>query len=167
MGPSLTLRIWSAVVLLVTGGAMAPAYAQDVRRGEYVFRKCLLCHVTNPGAKDLLAPPLHNIVGRRAAQISGFEYSEIMRLAGQKGLYWSPEALNYFLDRPEEFMPGTYMAFSGLDDQERRDVIAYLEKITLDNRRAEQIKRRQQLPPAPTGPGTPQQRSFAPTTPIR
>jgi cytochrome c2 len=117
-----------------------PAVAQDAARGSHVFKKCALCHVLDPKAKDLLAPPLHDIVGRKAGQIPGFQYSDIMKLAGSKGLLWSPEALQYFLDRPEEFMPGTYMAFSGLEDQERRDVIAYLQKITLENAAANAAK---------------------------
>lgn len=142
--------------LLVAGTA---ASAQDVRRGEHVFRKCALCHVTTPDAKDLIAPPLHNIMGRRAATIAGFDYSDIMKTAGRQGLVWSTEALYYFLDRPEEFIPGTYMAFSGLDEQERRDVIAYLEKLTADWKRSEA-----RSPKAPPGPAQPPQRgapSFA------
>ena len=106
------------------------SYAQDPVRGKHVFRKCATCHVTRPDSKELLGPPLHDIIGRRAAIIEGFEYSDIMKLAGRKGLRWTPKALYYFLDRPESFMPGTYMAFPGLDEQERLDVIAYLESIS-------------------------------------
>jgi cytochrome c2 len=128
-----------------------PAAGQDVRRGEHVFRKCLLCHVTQPNAKDLVAPPLHNIMGRKAAVISGFDYSDIMKTAGKEGLVWNQEALYYFLDRPEEFMPGTYMAFSGLDEQERRDVIAYLERVTAEWKRneARQGRPTSATPPSP------------------
>ena len=113
----------------MTGGFQA-ARAQDAARGKHVFRKCLLCHVLDPTATDHLAPPLHNIIGRRAATIKGFKYSSIMKYAGQKGFRWTREAMFYFLDKPEEFMPGTYMAFAGLEAQERKDVIAYLEKLT-------------------------------------
>lgn len=111
------------------------AWAQDAIRGRHVFRKCVTCHVTNPTSTDLLAPPLHNIIGKRAASQPGFEYSDIMKLAGRKGLRWTPDALYYFLDRPETFMPGTYMAFPGIDQQERLDVIAYLESLSRAYRR--------------------------------
>lgn len=133
-------------VLLLALSAQ-PAAAQDARRGEQVYRRCLLCHVAAPKAKDLIAPPLHDIVGRRAATVAGFDYSNIMRTAGKEGLFWSAEALFYFLDRPEEFMPGTYMAFSGLDDDERRDVIAYLERSTADSNR--KTRATQAAPPSP------------------
>jgi cytochrome c2 len=132
-----------------------PATAQDAARGAHVFKKCALCHVLDPKAKDLLAPPLHDIVGRKAGLIPGFQYSDIMKLAGSKGLLWSPEALQYFLDRPEEFMPGTYMAFSGLEDQERRDVIAYLQKITLENAAATAAAAAAEPPAKKTAKGQP------------
>ena len=139
------------------------ADAQDARRGEHVFRKCLLCHVTNPNSKDLIAPPLHNVVGRKAASIPGFDYSDIMKIAGKEGLLWNAEALFYFLDRPEEFMPGTYMAFSGLDEQERKHVIAYLERIAADWKRNEARQGRPSPSPAPTKLSNPKPASATPS----
>lgn len=138
--------------------AAGGASAQDAARGQYLFRKCLLCHVVDPNAKDSLAPPLHNVIGRRAATVAGFEYSEIMRTAGRRGLVWTAEALFYFLDRPEEFMPGTYMAFAGLEEQERRDVIAYLERLSLEWSRPPARKSAPAPAPAPV-PVTPRSQS--------
>jgi cytochrome c len=143
------------VVVAMLVSTAGQARAQDVARGQYLFRKCLLCHVVDPNAKDSLAPPLHNIIGRRAASIGGFEYSDIMRTAGRRGLVWTAEALFYFLDRPEEFMPGTYMAFAGLEEQERRDVIAYLERLTQESSRATARK----SAPAPAPPVPPKSQS--------
>lgn len=113
---------------------VAAAQAQDARRGEHVFRRCLLCHVVEPGSTNAIGPPLNDVVGRRAGAIPGFQYSEIMQLAREKGLSWSEDALFRFLDKPEDFMPGTYMAFAGLEEQERHDVIAYLKQLTERNR---------------------------------
>lgn len=123
-----------AFVLLVLSSWGKSASSQDARRGEHVFRKCLLCHVVEPGTTTSIAPPLHDIIGRRAGSVNGFQYSEIMQLARDKGLTWSEDALFQFLDKPEDFMPGTYMAFAGLDEQERRDVIAFLKQLTERNR---------------------------------
>lgn len=162
-----SIRMGVAAALMcasAAGVAAPPASAQDAVRGEYVFRKCALCHVVDPNAKDLLAPPLHNIIGRRAGLLKGFDYSDIMKIAGQKGLVWTTEALNYFLDRPEDFMPGTYMAFAGIEDQERRDVIAYLEKISRDFSRLEQTRRASPPPrPAPAQQPSSQQPSWQPS----
>ena len=129
---------------LITGATADAVSAQNVARGKHVFRKCLLCHVLDPNATDHLAPPLHNIVGRRAASIKGFAYSSIMRFAGKKGFTWTREAMYYFLDKPEDFMPGTYMAFAGLETQERKDVIAYLEHLTREYKRSVRKKKRTQ-----------------------
>ncbi|MDX2259866.1 MAG: cytochrome c family protein [Hyphomicrobiaceae bacterium] len=123
-------RMLAVAVALSTVMAAVPAVAQDAVRGRHVFRKCAVCHVSNPNSTELLAPPLHNVVGRVAASLPGFQYSEIMKTAGARGLVWTKDALYYFLDRPEQFMPGTYMAFAGLEAQERSDVIAYLESLT-------------------------------------
>lgn len=123
-------RLSALLLLLLAVTPALPALAQDAKRGEHVFRRCLLCHVIDPNKTNALAPPLHNVIGRPAASITGFQYSEIMRQAGNQGLVWSSEALFYFLDRPDVFMPGTYMAFAGLEEPERLDVIAYLEKIS-------------------------------------
>ncbi|MEQ1695407.1 MAG: c-type cytochrome [Hyphomicrobiaceae bacterium] len=125
-------RFFIGIMAVTVLGAPKLAYAQDAKRGEHVFKRCLLCHVASQKTKDMIGPPLVNIIGRKAATVPGFEYSKIMRVAGTEGLVWTPEALFYFLDRPEEFMPGTYMAFSGLEVQERRDVIAYLERLGAD-----------------------------------
>jgi cytochrome c len=122
--------IAGAAIAALTLVAPEAASAQDARRGEHVFRKCLLCHVLDPAATNAIAPPLHNVIGRKAAEVTGFAYSDIMKLAREKGLVWNAEALFYFLDRPEDFMPGTFMAFAGLEEQERKDVIAYLSQIT-------------------------------------
>ena len=49
------------------------------------------------------------------------------RPAGAKGLVWTDEVLFKYLENPLTFMQGTKMAFAGLkDEQDRRDVIAYL-----------------------------------------
>ena len=122
------------------------ANAQNAERGKHVFRKCLLCHVLDPKATDHLAPPLHNVVGRRAASIKGFSYSTIMKFAGKQGFKWTREAMFYFLDKPEQFMPGTYMAFAGLETQERKDVIAYLEKLTREYNAKKRFKKQSLLP---------------------
>lgn len=144
----------SAVACAALWADASGALAQDggdAVRGRHVFRKCAVCHVINPGSTALLAPPLNDVLGRQAATHTGFEYSDIMRLAGQKGLVWTKEALNYFLDRPEQFIPGTYMTFAGLEPQERADVIAYLDSLS----RATAAKQAQTKPGAAPSPSEP------------
>ena len=134
-----------AVWVLTLGILSSSVWAQSATRGKHVFRKCLLCHVLDPDDTSQVAPPLHNILGRTAGQVEGFSYSSIMTFAGTKGFVWTREAMYYFLDKPEDFMPGTYMAFAGLEEQERRDVIAYLEKLTRDFKASQRKRKRSQL----------------------
>lgn len=113
----------------VSSMANFDAWAQDATRGAHVFRKCAVCHTVDPAAPLELAPPLGGVIGRPAASIPGYDYSDSMRAAGSGGLVWTKQALMYFLDRPDTFMPGTHMTFAGLEIGERRDVIAYLETL--------------------------------------
>jgi cytochrome c2 len=56
-----------------------------------------------------------------------FNYSEANKEAGAKGLVWSEEELNKYLEAPLTYMPKNKMAFAGLKDEgDRKDIIAYL-----------------------------------------
>ena len=109
----------------------APTFAQDAERGEAVFRKCRACHQIGEGAKNMVGPQLNGISGRPAGAVEGFNYSQANKKAGEEGLVWTEENLFKYLENPREFMPKNKMAFAGLkDEQERKDVIAYLKKFS-------------------------------------
>ena len=43
---------------------------------------------------------------------------------------WTPEALNEFLEKPRDYMPGTAMSFNGLNKiGDRANLVAYLQTI--------------------------------------
>jgi cytochrome c2 len=51
-----------------------------------------------------------------------------MKEAGEKGLVWTPEILDKFLENPKGGVPGARMVFPGLmNPEDRADVIAYLQ----------------------------------------
>lgn len=111
--------------------AIGPAAAQDAEEGEKVFRKCRACHQVGENAKNAVGPVLNGIVGRPAGSIEGFNYSQANREAGKGGLVWTEEKLFEYLKDPRAFMPKNKMAFAGLkDDDDRKDVIAYLKKFS-------------------------------------
>ncbi len=98
----------------------------DPDKGARVFRKCSACHKLEQGANGT-GPYLYGIVGRPKAAAEGFGYSSA--LAGMEG-DWTTDNLNEFLERPKEYIPGTSMAFNGLNKiQERADLIAYLDSL--------------------------------------
>ena len=122
-----------------------PASAQEgkVEDGAEVFKKCRACHDVGEGAKNKVGPLLNDIVGRHAGSIDGFNYSDANKAAGAKGLVWTDDVLFKYLENPLTFMQGTKMAFAGLkDEQDRRDVIAYLKRFDADGKQADQRERR-------------------------
>ena len=102
--------------MAVSGGS---AWAQD---GARLFQRCYACHSLDLAERDLSGPTLRGVFGRRAGALDGFEYSLAMREAGRRGLVWTDETLDRFLEDPEEFVPGVRMTGVRLRDAgERRD----------------------------------------------
>lgn len=108
----------------------AGAYAEEgnAEHGKTVFNQCKICHAVGPSAKAGVGPEQNNLVGSKAGSRPGFNYSPAMKEAGEKGLVWTPENINKFIENPKAVVPGTKMVFPGLKNvQDRADVIAYLE----------------------------------------
>jgi cytochrome c2 len=118
----------SVVVLVSTLGVMTgTAQAQNAENGEQVFKKCRACHQVGDGAKNGVGPMLNGLIGRTSGTVPEFNYSEANKEAGAKGLVWSEEELNKYLEAPLTYMPKNKMAFAGLKDEgDRKDIIAYL-----------------------------------------
>ncbi|MHA6691330.1 c-type cytochrome [Devosia sp. A449] len=98
----------------------------DVALGEQVFDdRCAGCHAMGEGAKS--GPELKNLIGRPAASLEGFEYSDAMVEAGQGGLVWNIETLSKFITKPRSVVNGSNMSFTGLrNPDDVANVIAYL-----------------------------------------
>jgi cytochrome c len=122
-----------AVALLSNMGLAASpvwssrAWAQDASKGEAVFKPCRGCHAIGPAAVNKTGPALTGIVGRKAASVRGFDYSEAMKEKAAKGLVWTEQQLAQYLESPDTFLPKGVMAFSGVKNPaELKDLIAFL-----------------------------------------
>jgi cytochrome c len=107
----------------------APAAEGNAARGERVFQRCFSCHSVAPNeTAQLQGPSLYGIVGRPAAAVGGFDYSDAMKVKAATGLVWTPEALDRFIADPDAFVLGTPMVVLPplRDEQDRADLIAYL-----------------------------------------
>lgn len=94
----------------------------DAAAGATVYERCAACHSL---ASDRTGPRHCGLLGRHAGSVAGFPYSDAMK---RSGIVWSEAALDRFLADPMRAVPGTSMGYSGVsDDQERADLIAYLE----------------------------------------
>lgn len=125
------LRLLAAALLafaVVAGAAAAPAAAGgDADRGKVDFnRYCSACHDVEAG-QNKIGPSLFGVVGRPAATGPGYSYSAAMKNVHK---VWTPDALNTYLEHPQQVVPGTKMVYPGVrDEKQRHDVIAYLETL--------------------------------------
>jgi len=112
--------------LLLQFVASGSGGAADVDAGKTDFKKCALCHTTEAG-KNKVGPSLFGVVGRKAASLDGYNYSEAMKKYDHD---WDPKTLDSYLADPRAVVPGTKMIFPGIkDEKERQDVIGYLETL--------------------------------------
>ncbi|MGQ0485192.1 MAG: c-type cytochrome [Hyphomicrobiales bacterium] len=120
------MRIRVILAALGLMGLGTAGYAQDAEKGATVFKKCLACHTVEGTAKKL-GPSLKGIVGRKAASVEGYKYSDAMLAKAAEGVIWDEATLAAYLPDPKGFVPGTKMSFPGLKNPEDvADLIAFL-----------------------------------------
>ena len=103
--------------------AQYEALTGDASNGRRVFTQCMACHAVQEG-RNMAGPSMFGIVGRPAGTVEGFRYSDAN---ANSGIVWTEPTMFAYLEAPQQFIPGTIMAFPGLrDPQDRADVIAYL-----------------------------------------
>jgi len=105
----------------------------DAEKGKALFNQCAGCHAVGPDAANRFGPHLNGLLIRGAGLVDGYEYSEAFKSQVSEGLTWDEKTLDAYLAAPMSFMPGTRMAFPGLQSiEERNSVVAYLSTINAD-----------------------------------
>ena len=105
---------------------MPRAHASDAAAGCDVFKaECAECHSIRAG-RNKKGPSLSGIVGRQAASMPAYAYSEALR--GRSAWTWTPKQLRHYLSQPAgQANPGTKMKYDGLTDAAALDdLIVYL-----------------------------------------
>jgi len=128
VNPLFIVGFIAAALGTALASAAGSAQEGDAVRGERAFQRCFACHSVDPNEPaKLQGPNLANILGRPAAQLSGFAYSDAMRAAAAAGLIWDAATLDRYLADPESLIAGTAMSAPPVRDaQERADLVAYL-----------------------------------------
>jgi cytochrome c len=141
------VQVKLTVFALVAAAAALPAgtaSAQDATKGEQIFKQCMTCHRIGPDAKNLVGPVLTGVIGRQSGTAPGFAYSPLNKAAGENGLVWTDDLVMQYLPDPNAFLKkfltdkgkadlatgSTKMTFKLADEQQRKDVIAYVNKFS-------------------------------------
>lgn len=107
-------------------GAQFASFTGDASKGKTAFTVCATCHAVDPGA-NRIGPTLHQVVGRKAGTVPGYNYSAANK---NSGITWTKEKLFQYLEKPQRVVPGTKMTYPGMaDPQQRADLIAYLATV--------------------------------------
>jgi cytochrome c len=100
----------------------------DAVAGATVSKKCTSCHDMSKGGANKVGPGLWGVVGAAKGHHAGFAYSDALKA---KGGNWDDDALNQFIKKPKDFVPGTKMAFAGIaKPEDRANLIAYLHSLS-------------------------------------
>ena len=95
--------------------------------GRRVFNKCKVCHLLEKDGIHRIGPNLYGVFGRTSGTVAGYKFSRAMREAG---ITWNRETLSLYLKKPKNYIPGTKMAFVGLNvPGDVQDVISYIRKF--------------------------------------
>jgi cytochrome c2 len=93
---------------------------------ESLISQCIVCHTMGENETIAAAPSLRGVVGRNVATVKGYDYSQAMTRFGGR---WTTERLDRFIADPRGTVPGTTMAFEGIDDAgERKRIVEFLER---------------------------------------
>jgi cytochrome c len=129
------------------GFAAGEGSGGDAAKGEQIFKQCMTCHRIGPDAKNMVGPVLTGVIGRRSGTAPGFSYSSLNKNAGENGLVWSEDLIFQYLPDPNAFLKKflsekgkddlatgtTKMTFKLANEQQRKDVIAYIKTFSEKN----------------------------------
>lgn len=116
----------AATCLTLAGIASAAPAAGPAIGQTYFEQNCASCHTVDSKMSSRAGPGLYNVIGRKAAGVAGFNYTDAMTKAGAAGKTWTREELDLFLRDPNKNVPGTAMPIGVADATRRAAVIDYL-----------------------------------------
>ena len=127
------INMLKLAILLLVGSAAV--HADEIEKGEKLYRQCAGCHQIGPGASNAFGPMLNGVMQRTAANVAGFDYSDAFSDAMAPDIKWNSSSLSAFLEAPMTNIPGTKMAFPGIkSEDDRASIIAYLAAVDADGK---------------------------------
>jgi cytochrome c len=115
----------AVLCLAAAHGAMAEG---AFPRGKLLFLRCASCHDISQTPSPKIGPNLAGVFGRRAGSLPGYAYSPAMKA---QTFIWDEASLDRWLTKPSAVVPGTAMAFAGVESPaDRQAIIDYLRTAT-------------------------------------
>ena len=122
------MRLWVLAIGVATGFAASSARAEDVEAAKAQFVKsCGVCHAVEKDATPRQGPNLLGVVGRKAATVDGFKYSDALKTADW---VWDEKNLDGWIENAAAIKPGTIMNYRQADPDKRALIIAYLKSLS-------------------------------------
>ena len=121
----LAIALMVPAIFLSASAAKADGTAEEAA-GRIVFDHCIACHFIEPG-KQGFGPNLHGVVGRPAASLPAFVYSESLK---KSNIVWTEANLRKWVSGNDKFVPGTRMRHVSITDPtEQTYLIAFLKSL--------------------------------------
>jgi cytochrome c len=118
---------FATVAIMFEVSGLTRALPQDLGGRRLFEATCTPCHNFDEDASsDIYGQTLnlYGVMGRKAASIPNFEYSEAMKATNRT---WDAQSVASFIAAPRKFVPGTRMELPGVPDPEvRRAIIEFL-----------------------------------------
>ena len=120
-------NVIKCVIWVALGSVMSSFAADDVAAArELTVRQCSQCHTFDKGEKHGQGPNLFGLLGREAATVPGFAYSEGIKEA-LKGKIWDTKLLDAWLTDTIAVAPKAQMIYWQDDANVRAALIRFFE----------------------------------------
>jgi len=116
-----------AAACVLAASAVNAADTMESAAGSQLFsHHCHACH-SEDSSKNTFGPSLTGVVGRQAASLPRYVYSDALKASG---VIWTEQNLRKWITDNEKFVPGTRMRHVSITDQAEQDyLIAYLKTL--------------------------------------
>ena len=125
-----TLKILAFGMLAAVSLAATPLWAADdlAAARELTLKQCSQCHTFEKGEKHGQGPNLFGLIGREAAAVPGFVFSDGIKEA-LKGKTWDSELLDRWLTDTLAVAPKAQMVYFQDEPKVRAKLVRYLESL--------------------------------------